>query len=221
MHPHAYTRRPAIVAARSNPEARHMLHSHYPGHRVANVRRGTRLPNGAHEFHATMVPAYAGNPGGMPGLGAFLGVSAARILSLAVVVPLMWPINGPRAVTGEDLDAPEDTPKEELDKLVDAELQAQYAQARKDYAVRPWIAGFVRVGATVVGARLGARLAADDADKDIAGRYAMIAGGTVALLSMVGAAFGAKRPEYALTGNIAAAVGAYVAKGKGGVPAMV
>jgi len=192
-----------------------MLHSHYPGHRVANVRRGHRLPNGTTEFHAMMVPDYAGNPGGMPGLGAFLGVSAARILSVGVTMPLMWPISGPRTVTAADLDAPEDTPKEELDKLVEAEIEAQYAEARKAYPIRPWLAGFVRVGATLVGARVGARLAADDADKELAGRYAMIAGGTVALLSMVGAALGAKRPEYALTGGVAAAVGAYVAKGKG------
>lgn len=218
--PHAHTRHPAIVAARSNPHARNMLHSHYPGHRIANVRRGRRLPNGASEYHAMMIPFYAGNPDGMPGLGAFLGVSAARILGLAVVMPIMWPISGPRSVTPADLDAPEDTPQAELDKLVEAELEAQYAEARKNHPFRPWLAGFVRVGATLVGARVGARLAADEADKDLAGRYAMIAGGTVALLSMVGAAFGANRPEYALTGNIAAAIGAYVAKGKG-TPAMM
>lgn len=213
---HAHTYRPAIIAARSNPEARQMLRSHYPGHRVSNVRHtGRRQANGMAEYQATLHPAFAANPGNMPGLGAFLGVSVARLVSGAVAIPLMWPINGPRLVTKSELDAPEETTEEEMQALIDAEVQARYAAARKEYYIRPWVAGFVRVGATVLGARTGARLGADELDKDLAGRYAMIAGGTLAVASMLGAAFGADRPEFALNGALAAAVGAYVAKGKG------
>ena len=204
--------------------------------RSMNVRHGGVSVYPAH-LHSM------GNPGGMPGLGALLGVLISRTvyyvpyaLIMAPFHKLETPANGqwwPTAATNPD-DAPSiggDTatpatvitpPKTDPASLTLEQARAMAEAQRKEivakYPARPWMAGFLGVGMTALGAYYGARMGAAPEDKDLAGRYAVIGGAGFSLLTMVGMALGAGRPEWSGGGALAAALGGYMAKGSGSLP---
>ena len=239
--PHRSTTFPAMTPARSNPEARSMLERQHRGMRATNVRHVGALPNGTPMYHGHMQPM--GNPGGMPGLGALVGVMISRTVYMLPYWFIMAPFHKPgmtdtTATTvasnpdsllpiGGDTAAPSAvviTPPKPTDpgsltfEQASAMAEAQRKEVAAKYPIRPWAAGFLGVGMTALGAYYGARIGAAPEDRDLAGRYALIGGAGFSLLTMVGMALGAGRPEVSGGGAVAAAIGAYMAKGSSTVP---
>lgn len=242
---HTYTPRrsttfPAMTAARSNPEACAMLEHQHRGMRAVNIRHVGALPNGASVYHAQMRPM--GNPGGMPGLGAFAGATLARLVfqvpaylilgsfmaRTSVIVGNKITVSGGGVEYTAELKGLQPPPDSSLTESERAELakemekEAAYAEHEKllraKRGARPWIAGSLGIGMSTLGAFLGARMAAAPEDARLAGRYAAIGSAAVGLMTMIFYAVTRGQPENSLGGAYGGAVGGYLAKGSGTIP---